>query len=75
MSRSNCEIDSQYDQTEKIFGYDRSRTSKQSFEAMRLPKVNELLNLSEGDDLEAQTINQARVLEGRFEIPEFMPVG
>ena len=29
-----------------------------------LPKVLELLNLSKGEDLEAQTINQARVLEG-----------
>ncbi len=29
-----------------------------------IPKINELLNLSEGDDLEAQTIKQARVLEG-----------
>lgn len=27
-------------------------------------KVNELLNLSDGDDLEAQTVNQARILEG-----------
>lgn len=26
--------------------------------------MNQLLNISEGDDLEAQTVNQARILEG-----------
>ena len=30
----------------------------------KLESINELLNLSEGDDLEAETINQARILEG-----------
>ncbi len=34
------------------------------FRSDDLPKVNELLNLSEGSDLEAQTINQAKILEG-----------
>ena len=34
------------------------------FRSDELPKVLELLNLSKGEDLEAQTINQARVLEG-----------
>ena len=29
-----------------------------------MPKVNELLVLAEGNDLEAQTVNQARILEG-----------
>ena len=29
-----------------------------------LDKVNQLLNISEGDDLEAETITQARILEG-----------
>src|SRR5690606_5164759 len=47
----------------KIFGLSdvelRSR-----FRSDDLPKVNELLNLSEGNDLEAQTINQAKILEG-----------
>jgi len=37
---------------------------KSRFRNEDLQKVNELLNLSEGEDLEAQTINQARVLEG-----------
>ena len=47
----------------KIFGMEESKL-KQSFRADDLQKVNELLNLSEGEDLEAQTINQARMLEG-----------
>ena len=34
------------------------------FRSDEVPKVNELLNLSEGEDLEAETIKQARVLEG-----------
>ncbi len=47
----------------KIFGLsDQELRSK--FRSDELPKVNELLNLSEGSDLEAQTINQAKVLEG-----------
>ena len=47
----------------KIFGLSpgdlRSR-----FRSDELPKVQELLNLAEGSDLEAQTINQAKILEG-----------
>jgi len=47
----------------KIFGLsDQELRSK--FRSDELPKVNELLNLSEGNDLEAQTINQAKILEG-----------
>jgi DNA polymerase-3 subunit alpha len=47
----------------KIFGMtDQELRSK--FRSDELPKVNELLNLSEGSDLEAQTINQAKILEG-----------
>ena len=37
---------------------------KQRFRSDELAKVNELLNISEGEDLEAQTVNMARVLEG-----------
>ncbi|MDC7997237.1 DNA polymerase III subunit alpha [Gilvibacter sediminis] len=47
----------------KIFNMEASKLKK-SFRADELQKVNELLNLSEGEDLEAQTINQARMLEG-----------
>ncbi len=47
----------------KIFGKDDKELKKQ-FRAEELEKVYELLNISEGDDLEAQTINQARILEG-----------
>ncbi|MEL6812764.1 MAG: DNA polymerase III subunit alpha, partial [Bacteroidota bacterium] len=47
----------------KIFGMDE-KTLRSKFRSDELPKVNELLNLSEGSDLEAQTINQAKVLEG-----------
>ena len=47
----------------KIFGLEEKELSKK-FRAEELIKVNELLNLSEGEDLEAETINQARVLEG-----------
>ncbi len=34
------------------------------FRAEDLEKVNELLNISDGEDLQAETVNQARVLEG-----------
>lgn len=34
------------------------------FRSDDIPKIFELLNLSEGSDLEAQTINQAKILEG-----------
>lgn len=47
----------------KIFGQDE-KALRSKFRSDELTKVNELLNLSEGTDLEAQTINQARVLEG-----------
>ena len=47
----------------KIFDMDE-KTLRSKFRSDELPKVNELLNLSEGSDLEAETINQAKVLEG-----------
>ncbi len=47
----------------KIFGYTDSEI-RNKFRNDEVPKVNELLVLSEGNDLEAQTVNQARILEG-----------
>ncbi len=47
----------------KIFGLDEKELSKK-FRAEDLEKVNQLLNISEGDDLEAETVNTARALEG-----------
>ena len=47
----------------KIFKMDEKELKKK-FRSEDLDKVNELLNISEGDDLEAQTVNQARILEG-----------
>ncbi len=47
----------------KIFAMDE-KTLRSKFRSDELPKVNELLNLSEGSDLEADTINQAKILEG-----------
>ncbi len=47
----------------KIFGVDEA-TLKKKFRSDELEKVNELLNIAEGNDLEAETLNQARVLEG-----------
>ncbi|GAA4273006.1 DNA polymerase III subunit alpha [Aquimarina gracilis] len=47
----------------KIFGVDEA-TLKQKFRGDELEKINELLNIAEGSDLEAETLNQARVLEG-----------
>ncbi|PKP25291.1 MAG: DNA polymerase III subunit alpha [Bacteroidetes bacterium HGW-Bacteroidetes-2] len=47
----------------KIFGLSESEL-RQHFRSEDLEKVNELLNLSEGNDLVAQTINQAKILEG-----------
>jgi len=47
----------------KIFAMD-AKELRSKFRSDELPKVNELLNLAEGDDLEAQTIQQAKVLEG-----------
>lgn len=47
----------------KIFGVDE-KVLKTKFRSEELTLVNELLNISEGGDLSAQTVNQARVLEG-----------
>ncbi len=47
----------------KIFGMPEAELKKK-FRSDDLEKVNQLLNISEGDDLEAQTVNMARVLEG-----------
>ncbi len=47
----------------KIFGVDEA-TLKKKFRSDELEKVNELLTIAEGSDLEAETLNQARVLEG-----------
>ncbi|MDT0678401.1 DNA polymerase III subunit alpha [Autumnicola musiva] len=47
----------------KIFGVDE-KTLKSKFRSEEMEKINELLNIAEGDDLEAETLNQARILEG-----------
>ncbi|GGG39655.1 DNA polymerase III subunit alpha [Bizionia arctica] len=47
----------------KIFGADE-KALKGMFRAEDLEKVNQLLNISDGDDLEAETVNLARTLEG-----------
>ena len=47
----------------KLFAMD-DKTIKSKFRGDEIEKINELFNISEGDDLEADTINQARVLEG-----------
>ncbi|MGI9549685.1 MAG: DNA polymerase III subunit alpha [Aurantibacter sp.] len=47
----------------RIFGLEESELKKR-FRSDELEKVNELLNISEGSDLEAQTVNMARILEG-----------
>ncbi|WP_417619704.1 DNA polymerase III subunit alpha [Oceanihabitans sediminis] len=47
----------------KIFGADEKKL-KGMFRAEDLEKVNELLNISEGEDLQAETVNLARTLEG-----------
>ncbi len=47
----------------KIFGVEEAELKKK-FRSDDLMKVHELLNISEGDDLEGQTVNMARVLEG-----------
>ena len=47
----------------KIFGVPESDLKKK-FRADEMDKVNQLLNISEGEDLEAETVNLARVLEG-----------
>jgi len=47
----------------KIFGYTDAEIRKK-FRNDEVPKVNELIVIAEGNDLEAQTVNQARILEG-----------
>ena len=47
----------------RIFELDENKLSS-IFRAEELEKVNQLLNISEGEDLEAETVNQARILEG-----------
>ncbi|MEN8798387.1 MAG: DNA polymerase III subunit alpha, partial [Flavobacteriaceae bacterium] len=47
----------------KIFGIPEAELKKR-YRADDLNKINELLNLSEGDDLESRTVNMARILEG-----------
>ena len=46
-----------------IFSYSEAELKK-NFRSEDLEKVNELLNIADGPDLEAQTLNMARVLEG-----------
>ena len=47
----------------KIFGKTETEL-KAKFRGEEIEKINELVNLSEGNDLVAETINQARVIEG-----------
>ena len=47
----------------KIFGVPEEDLKKK-FRSDDMEKINQLLNISEGEDLEAQTVNMARVLEG-----------
>lgn len=47
----------------KIFGVPEAELKKK-FRSDDFEKVNELLNISEGDDLEGQTLKMAQVLEG-----------
>ena len=47
----------------KIFSYSEAELKK-NFRAEDLDKVNELLNIADGPDLEGQTLNMARILEG-----------
>ncbi|WP_044402017.1 DNA polymerase III subunit alpha [Lacinutrix sp. Hel_I_90] len=47
----------------KIFGLSEKELASK-FRAEDLEKVNELLNISEGEDLQAETVNLARILEG-----------
>ncbi|UOB16165.1 DNA polymerase III subunit alpha [Abyssalbus ytuae] len=47
----------------KIFNLEDNKL-KESLRSEEVLKVNELKNIAEGNDLEAQTVNQARVLEG-----------
>lgn len=47
----------------KILGVDEKELQSK-FRTEDMEKINQLLNISEGDGLEAETVNQARVLEG-----------
>ncbi|MGS2725401.1 DNA polymerase III subunit alpha [Psychroserpens sp. BH13MA-6] len=47
----------------KIFGLDEKELSKK-FRAEDLEKVNQLLQIADGKDLESETVNLARTLEG-----------
>ncbi len=47
----------------KIFGKSEKEL-RDKFRSEEVESINQLLNISEGEDLEAQTINQARILEG-----------
>ncbi|MDO6490092.1 MULTISPECIES: DNA polymerase III subunit alpha [unclassified Cellulophaga] len=47
----------------KIIGIDE-KTLKSKFNSEELAKINELMEISEGDDLESETLNQAYILEG-----------
>ena len=47
----------------KIFGKSEKELASK-FRAEELEKVNQLLNISDGSDLQAETVNQARILEG-----------
>src|SRR5690606_19297157 len=47
----------------KILGVDEKELQSK-FRAEDKEKINQLLNISEGDGLEAETVNQAKVLEG-----------
>ncbi|PCE66089.1 DNA polymerase III subunit alpha [Sediminicola luteus] len=47
----------------KIFGKTEAEL-KAKFRSEEIEKINELLNIAEGADLEADTVNMARILEG-----------
>ncbi|SNR27770.1 DNA polymerase III, alpha subunit [Maribacter sedimenticola] len=47
----------------KIIGVDE-KVLRSKFNSEELEKINELLNISEGDGLESETLNQAYILEG-----------
>ncbi len=47
----------------KIFGVEEADLRKK-FRSDDMDKIHQLLNISEGDDLEGRTVNMARVLEG-----------
>ncbi|NNL61920.1 MAG: DNA polymerase III subunit alpha, partial [Flavobacteriaceae bacterium] len=47
----------------KIFGAEEKDLQRQ-FRAEDMDKVNQLLNIADGEDLEAETVKQAKILEG-----------